>query len=120
MNEPRAVLDTYFAAMRRGGDAEAEMLELFTADAVYEEPFSGETEPARGIEEVRDRLRAGWAHPLPDLELDVLSIDLEGDRATASWECRSSALPAPVRGRDSYLFRDGRIASLSVIIDHED
>lgn len=111
------VVQAYFAAMRRGGAAEAEMLALFTDDVVYDEPFSGVEEPAVGIDAVRDRLRTGWAEPLPDMELDVLSVDVRGDGAVSRWECRSPAFPAPVRGTDTYEFRDGRIALLRVTID---
>lgn len=111
------VVQAYFAAMRRGGEAEADMLALFTDDAVYDEPFSGVGEPAVGIDAVRDRLRAGWAEPLPDMELDVLSVDVEGDRAVSRWECRSPVFGSPVRGADTYEFRDGRIAVLRVTID---
>lgn len=112
-----SVVAAYFAAMRRGSDAEAEMLALFTDDAVYDEPFSGQPEPAVGIDAVRERLRAGWEVPLPELELDVLSVEVTGDRAVSTWECRSTAFPGPVRGTDEYEFRDGLIAVLRVTID---
>lgn len=112
-----AVVEAYFAAMRRGGEAEAEMVALFTDDIVYSEPFSGIDEPAVGIDAVTERLRAGWAQPLPDMELDVLSIDVTGDGAESRWECRSPVFPGPVRGTDRYEFRGGRIAALEVTID---
>ena len=113
----RTSIELYFAAMRQGAHAEADMLALFTDDIVYDEPFSGTGEPAVGIEAVRDRLRAGWAEPLPDMELDVLSIRVDGATAMATWECRSPVFPAPVRGTDRYEFRDQRICSLRVTID---
>ena len=112
----RELIERYFAAMRVGGDAETEMLSLFAEDAVYSEPFSGIEEPAVGREAVRERMRAGWAAPLPEMELDVLSVELTGDAASSTWECRSSAFPAPVRGRDDYTFRDGLIVELVVTI----
>lgn len=95
------------------------MLGLFAPDATYEEPFSGAAAPAVGIDAIRERFRAGWANPLPDMELDVLAIDVAGDRVVSRWECRSSAFPSPVRGRDVYEFRDGRIASLRVALDDD-
>ncbi len=117
MTDSTQTIEAYFAAMRRGPEAEADMLDLFTADALYEEPFSGSADPARGIAEIRDRLRAGWATPLPNMELDVLSVEVVGDGALSRWECRSSALPGPVRGVDRYEFREGRISALRVTIE---
>ena len=107
------LIDSYFAAMRRGAVAEAELLALFADDVGYSEPFSGDG-PAVGIDAVRARFRAGWELPLPELELDVLSIDIDGPEATADWECRSPALPGPMRGRDRYEIRDGKITRLEV------
>ena len=109
------VVDRYFAAMRQGAAAEDDMLALFTEDAVYAEPFSG-LEPAEGIAAIRQRLRQGWEFPLPDLELDVVEVEVSGDSARSVWECRSPALPGPMRGEDRYRFTDGRIARLDVTI----
>ncbi|MEM8925330.1 MAG: nuclear transport factor 2 family protein [Actinomycetota bacterium] len=107
------VLDRYYAAMRRGAAAEDEMIGLFADDAVYDEPFSGEP-PAEGLAAIRARLRKGWEFPLPDLELDVLEVEVSGPQARTVWECRSSALPGPMRGEDRYEIEDGRITRLQV------
>lgn len=112
MGEP--VIDAYFAAMRRGSDAEDELVGLFADDAVYLEPFTGTDQPAEGRAAIRERFRQGWETPMPDLELDVLSVEVDGDTARSVWECRSSALPGPMRGEDRYTFRDGRITRLEV------
>lgn len=116
-NSHQQVVDAYFAAMRRGAKAEDDLLDLFTPDALYVEPFTGTSEPAEGIEEIRARFRLGWQNPPPGLELDVLSVALTADEAEAAWECRSPAFPGPVRGRDHYRFVDGRIAELRVTLD---
>ena len=110
----RTSVDRYFSAMRRGAAAEDDLLALFADDAVYEEPFSGSSEPAVGRESIRARLRDGWETPLPELQLDVLSVQVDGHAARATWECRSTAFPAPVRGVDEYEFRGGLITRLVV------
>ena len=111
------LIDRYFAAMRRGAAAEEEMMALFAEDAIYDEPFTDAAEPAIGKEAVRARLRRGWEHPLPDLELDVLAVEVDGPLATSRWECRSPALPGPIQGEDRYEIQDGKIARLEVSID---
>ncbi len=101
--------------MRSGQVAAEQMFDLFADDAVYDEPFIEPGNPAVGIEAIRSRLESGWENGPPDLELDVLSIEIEGDRATNRWECRSPVFPAPVRGIDEMTFDDeGRIARLVV------
>ncbi|MEL7209159.1 MAG: nuclear transport factor 2 family protein [Actinomycetota bacterium] len=112
-----ATVDAYFAAMRRGARAEEQMMALFADDAVYREPFTGEPDPAVGKEAIRARLRQGWESPLPDMELDVLDVNVDGDTARSRWECRSPAFPGPVRGTDHYEFRDGLITRLDVTLD---
>lgn len=116
MDHDQLVAD-YYAAMRIGVDAEEQMMALFTADAVYTDPFGDSTEPVVGVHAIRERLRAGWSFNPPDLELDVLTVDIDGDRASSTWECRSASFPGPMRGRDEYRFRDGRIAELHVRLE---
>ena len=108
------VVSRYFAAMRRGEQAETEMLALFAPDAVYIEPFTGIDQPAVGREEIRARLRRGWESPLPEMELDILEIEIDGSHARSTWECRSPGLPHPVRGEDRYEIADGCITRLEV------
>lgn len=110
------VIDRYFAAMRRGPAAEGDLLALFHPDATYIEPFTGVSEPAKGITAIERRLRQGWENPLPDLELDVLTVEVDGPTATSTWECRSSAFSKPVLGRDDYEIRDGLIVRLEVTL----
>jgi hypothetical protein len=111
--DDRQLIDRYFSAMRRGSAAEEELIGLFSDDAVYIEPFT-EATPAVGVEQIRERLRRGWEQPLPDLELEVLSIDISGREATARWVCRSPSLPGPVNGVDRYRIEGGKITHLEV------
>ncbi|MDH3250287.1 MAG: nuclear transport factor 2 family protein [Acidimicrobiia bacterium] len=113
--DDRSLIERYFSAMRRGAHAEEELIGLFAEDAIYIEPFT-DTTPAIGVDQIRDRLRRGWEQPLPELELDVVSIDVSGPDATARWVCRSPALPGPIKGVDTYRIEEGRITRLEVRI----
>ena len=108
------LVDRYFSAMRRGAEAEDEMLELFSDDATYVEPFTDPGTPAVGKEAIRNRLREGWATPLPDLQIDVLELVVDGGRARATWVCTSPALPGPIQGEDQYVILNGKIERLEV------
>lgn len=109
------VINEYYAAMRKGVAAEEQLVALFAADATYIEPFVS-PQPAVGIDQIRDRFRKGWETPLPNMELDVLSVEVDGTTSRTSWECRSPALPGPVRGEDVYEILDGKIVRLEVRI----
>ena len=98
---PDRVIGAYFAAMRRGASAETDLLALFAPDAVYIEPFSGVPGAAVGIDQIRDRFRQGWNNPLPDLELEILKLVIDGQHATTTWECRSPGLPRTSAGSGS-------------------
>ncbi len=113
----KALIDGYYAAMRRGPEAEPDIMAVFADDIVYVEPFTSPDEPAVGVDAVLARLRTGWERPLPDLELEVHAIEIRGDTATTRWECRSPALPGPARGTDTYTFADGKITRLVVEFD---
>lgn len=112
------VIESYFAAMRRGSEAEDVLVGLFAEDAVYDEPFTSEP-PAVGIDEIRKRFRLSWETPLPDLELDVLEVHIDGPNCRSRWECRSPALPGPTQGEDHYEIVDGKITRLVVTITQD-
>lgn len=116
MSSDRDLIERYFTAMRRGATAEEDMMALFSEDAVYVEPFTGEGRPWIGKESVRAALRRGWEEPLPDIELVVNRIDIRDGEATADWVCTSPALPGPITGRDNYTIADGKITRLEVRI----
>ena len=114
------IVAEYYTAMRMGHGAEDQMMALFDADAVYSDPFGDSPEPVVGVDAIRERLVNGWTVRPPDLELEVVSVEIDGERASSAWVCRSEAFPGPVRGRDEYRFRDGRIAELHVRLDQPD
>lgn len=117
---PQEIIDQYFVAMRRGPDGQADLLSLFADEAIYDEPFVAPGSPAEGKAAIRDRLATSWQNPPPDLELDVLTVTVDGSRAEVRWECRSPVFDNPVRGVDRYRFDQGRIVELRVTIENDD
>lgn len=111
---PEATVTRYFAAMRRGAVAEDQMMSLFADDAEYIDPFTGSPRTSRGKEAIRSTLREGWDEPLPEMELQVQRIDIDGSHVTSEWTCTSPALLNPVRGRDRYEIEDGKVRRLVV------
>jgi ketosteroid isomerase-like protein len=109
------VIERYFAAMQRGPDGHDALVELFTDDAVYVEPFSGG--PAhRGREAIRAYLAASAGETPPELKIVVERLDVEMSRIVATWRCESSIFAVPSRGRDVFDVVGGRIARLETTL----
>lgn len=111
---PVEVVDAYFKAMAAGAEAADELFALFASDAVYVEPFSGETRTHTGRPAIEAYLQASWSSAPEDMTLEVDRIDVDGNVVVSEWTCRSPAFPAPVRGRDRCVVEGGHIAQLEV------
>lgn len=107
------IVHRFFLAMQTGASAEHEMMALFTDDAVYVEPFSGSPTTHAGKNAILAVMRQSWAHPLPDVRIEVDRLHVDGDTVTADWTCLSPALPnGRGRGTNVFTLRAGRIARL--------
>ena len=106
------IVESWFAAMRKGREGEEELLKLFHESAEYVEPFAGAPRHHQGKAAIRACLRESWATPLPDLSLTIVRVDVDGPRVRAKWICESSAFPGPMHGLDVYTLRDGLIMRL--------
>lgn len=112
MSKHDEVVKAYYAAMQRGADAVDDLSDLFAADAVYTEPFSGETRRHVGRAAIRANFESSMKNRPPDLKLSVDRVDVDGEEVIAEWTCESPAFEQPVRGRDRYVVRDGAIVVL--------
>jgi ketosteroid isomerase-like protein len=107
-----ATLTRYFKAMQRGPEGVAELIALFTDDAVYVEPFS----PGGGFHVGKAAIE-GWLSMSqqsapPAIELSVDRIDAHDDEIEVAWTCESAAFSRPSRGVDRFTLRDGMISRL--------
>ncbi len=104
-----------YEAMQAGAKGEDRMIDLFAEDGVLVESFSGAPREHRGQAAIRECYRAMMAAPRPaDFRLVLDRIDTEGDRILADWTCTASVMPAPLKGQDEYVVRDGRIERLEI------
>ncbi|MBV9119505.1 MAG: nuclear transport factor 2 family protein [Chloroflexi bacterium] len=115
----RILVQRYFAAMQGGAQATEEMVSLFSDDGEYIEPFSGQGQPTshRGIAAIRAFFDDSFAGPLGhDVKLRLDRLDVDGAELRSEWTCEIPMWPAPMRGSDRYLIRDGKIARLEVTL----
>ena len=50
----------------------------------------------------------------PDFRLVLDRIDTDGGGIAADWTCTASVMPAPLKGRDEYVLKDGKIERLEI------
>jgi ketosteroid isomerase-like protein len=106
-----------YEAMQAGSSGEHLMVSLFAPDGILVEPFTGAPRTHVGHEAIRQNFREATSMPRsPDFKLSVDRIWMEGDNVAADWTCTSSAMPAPLKGRDDFVIRDGKIARLEITI----
>jgi uncharacterized protein (TIGR02246 family) len=107
----------FFRAMQAGAAAEASMAQLFADDAVYIEPFSGRPTTHKGKEAIMATMRAGWAYPLPDMKIELDSVEVSGNEIVVAWICRSPGLPGGLgRGVNRFSLDGGLISKLETTI----
>ncbi len=100
--------------MQAGAEAADDLFGLFADDAVYVEPFSGESRTHEGKAAIETCLRGGWENTPPDLALEVNRIDVDGDSVRSEWTCTSPAFEAPIKGIDQCTVENGLIVRLVV------
>lgn len=111
---PFEVVTAYFEAMKAGPGQVDRLLDLFADDAVYVEPFSGETRTHSGHAAISDCIRTSMKDPPPDMTLEVNRVDVDGDTVRSEWTCASPVFPGPMKGVDLCTVRKGRIQRLEV------
>jgi hypothetical protein len=111
------IVEDLFRAMQAGPAGEDAMMALFAEDAVLVEPFAGHVQTHRGLAAIRESFRDQWKNPVPDLQLTLDRVDLDGRIVRAEWTCTSPVFPTPMRGYDLFtLDGTGRIARLEIVV----
>lgn len=111
---PIEVVQRYFKAMQAGSGEANTLFGLFADDAVYVEPFSGQTLTHAGRPAIEAYLRASWEQAPPQLELELNRVDVDGEQVRSEWTCRSPVFEEPIKGIDVCTVKQGRIQRLEV------
>ena len=102
-------------AMQAGANGEDLMVSLFEEDGVLVEPFSGQAQHFVGHDAIRARYREMTGSPRPpDFTLTIDQVYADADSVFAEWSCTASVMPVPLKGRDEYHLRDGKIQRLEI------
>jgi hypothetical protein len=116
-NQDRQVVQNMCQAMQAGESGFDTLVGLFTDDAVFIEPFTGQPQSHTGIEAIRARALEMVQQPRPpDFELKIDQVTMENGELTSYWTCTSAMMPVPMKGRDELKIRDGKISYLKINI----
>ena len=115
INTDRAVIEQYLAHMQAGPNGLDGLIALFADDAVYVEPWAGQTAVHTGKDEIRGFFSAALQQ-MNGAKLTLDRLDMDGERLRSQWTCTIPSFPAPMHGFDLVTLRDGRIARLETTL----
>jgi ketosteroid isomerase-like protein len=115
INSSTETVERYLAAMQAGPTGLDELVDLFTEDAVYVEPWTGQTQVHSGRTEIR-AFYAAALERMPGARLTLDRLDVDGERLRSQWTCEIPMFNGPMRGVDLLTLRDGRIARLETTL----
>ena len=112
------VIEDSSRAMQLGPLGEAAIMALFTDDAVWVEPYTGQRRTHAGKEAIRAALQQMWQQPSPPgFAITTDRIQAEGADVRVDWTCSAAGMPLLMRGYSLYaISTDNRIARLELLI----
>lgn len=116
----RELIESHYRAMQMGADGEDAIVELFADDAIYIEPLMSADRTPRahvGKAAIREAFHRGLQWNPPDFRVSLDRLEIEGDELVSHWTCDSAQMPAPVKGTDRYVLKDGKIKRLETRLD---
>lgn len=118
MNQMPLEITNFFLAMQAGPSGLALLQEMFTDDATYVEPFSGQTGAHQGPKAIAAAFAASRSDAFDDAVITLGDVAVKDDTVTVGWTCISAAIPGGQgSGTNVFHIRDGRICSLTTTLD---
>ncbi|ASP34566.1 hypothetical protein CHH27_16040 [Labrenzia sp. VG12] len=118
MNSMPLEITNFFLAMQAGPSGQELLRALFTEDAEYSEPFSGQDEPHRGRDAILAAFAGSRTEEFDDAVIHLGSVELEDDTITVAWTCYSRAIPGGQgSGKNIFRLENGKIVSLITKLD---
>lgn len=106
--------------MQMGSAGEDAIVDLFADDAIYVEPLTSSDRSPRshvGKAAIREAFHQGLRWNPPDFRITLERLEIEGDELVSHWTCDSAQMAGPVRGKDRYVLKDGKIKRLETRLD---
>ncbi|WP_434050677.1 MAG: nuclear transport factor 2 family protein [Roseibium sp.] len=103
----------FFLAMQAVPSGTDLLGSIFADDAIYSEPFSGQSEPHRGRDAILAAFAASRSEDFDDAVINLVAVEIEGNTITVKWTCYSRAIPGGSgSGTNIFTVSDGKVVSL--------
>lgn len=112
-------VSNFFLAMQAGKAGADRLRACFAPDAVYEEPFTGETRRHQGQDAIMSAMSLGWEpKPMPDMHIRIDQVTTKSGAVLVNWTCFSPAIPGGKgAGQNRYILKDGLIEELITTLE---
>lgn len=118
MNDMPLEVSNFFLAMQAGPPGISILKELFSDDAVYDEPFSGQAEPHVGSDAIAAAFAASRTDEFDDAVILLNGVAVSGETIRVNWTCISQAIPGGQgSGVNIFTLRGGKIVSLTTTLE---
>ena len=118
MNHLPLEITNFFLAMQAGPSGLSLLQQMFSEDAIYEEPFSGQTGPHRGPTAIVNAFAASRSDAFDDAVIKLGKVSVKDEVITVEWTCISQAIPGGEgSGTNDFHIRDGKIVKLITKLD---
>lgn len=117
MNGMPIQITNFFLAMQAGPHGLEMLGDMFTPDASYHEPFSGNNEPHNGRAAIMAAFAASRSDAFDDAVITLGAVEIDGEDIKVDWTCISQAIPGGQgSGVNVFRMKDGKIISLKTTL----
>ena len=106
-------ISNFFLAMQAGKSSAPVLEQCFASDAIYEEPFTGQTRRHEGREAIMKAMALGWEMPMVDTRIEIEHVAAKEGEVHVGWVCHSPSLPGGKgSGLNRFVLKNGLITQL--------
>jgi hypothetical protein len=106
-------ISNFFLAMQAGEVGAGALEACFAEEAIYEEPFTGESRTHKGRAAIMQAMAIGWELPVANARISIDKVAAADGEVLIDWTCVSPSLPGGQgSGLNRFVLRNGLIESL--------
>lgn len=118
MTQVPTEVSNFFLAMQAGKVGAEALEKCFSDEAIYEEPFTGQSRRHEGKAAIMRAMALGWEMPMLDTRIEIASAATSGNEVHIAWICHSPSIPGGKgSGKNRFTIKNGLITRLITTLD---